>query len=198
MGFTIPRGALNVYSATGHAPDTPRWNMLQARMDLNPGRFSFYHPTLAPLLTDAKCVGLLPAGKFYDGLRDRYGLNPDRFTRNHRLLGKLLKQDALTRQHCGPCQAGNNPSEDPGVLPEVLVPPTNTAVTRPDPTTPTFPSDPGVTNPGTLTPSDPTPPVATVPEPATSIQLGIGLICIAVISLRKRKRNANLHASAIC
>lgn len=202
MGYMIPRHALNVYSQTGHAPDTPRWNMLQSRMELNPGRFSFYHPTLAPLLTDAKCVGVLPQGKFYNALRDRFGLNPNRFTRNHPLLGKLLARDAVASAHCQ-CNTGSNPpGTPPQVSPEILVPPTDTTVTTPttptDPTTPTNPTDPtNPTNPGTITPTDPTDPTNPanpVPEPAAVIQLAIGLICLGVFAILKRKKIAYLQA----
>ncbi|AGA31287.1 hypothetical protein [Singulisphaera acidiphila] len=197
MGLVVSRYALNYYSQTGHAPPTPRWQMLAGRMELNSSRFTSYHPTLAPLLTDAKCIGMLPGGKFYNELRVRYAINPQRFTHYHPFLGKLLERDANAREHCA-----NNPihipSEPPSVSPETLVPPTTPPVTPPtqppEPYVP--PTDPG-TNPGTTVPTDPTDPVTTVPEPATAIQFGIGLICIGVYTVFKRKKNAYLKLAPI-
>ncbi len=136
--------------------------MLQSRMELNPGRFSFYHPTLALVDRTPSAWVCSRRRKFYNALRDRFGLNPNRFTRNHppprqttgprrRSVGRTAS--AMYRQQ--------PPRDAPQVSPRDLGPPTDTTVTTPttptDPTTPTNPTDPtNPTNPGTITPADPT------------------------------------------
>lgn len=171
MGLVIPMHALTMYSYTGHAPDSPRWEGLQSRMDINAGRFTFYHPTLAPVLTDSAKIGLLPEGKFYDNLRGRYERNTARFTHYHPKLSKLLERDAQVRL----CL-----SEIPIPPLECLVIPPGVLCKPPDPGHPGYPGDPGC-------PVDPVPPVV-VPEPATSVQFGIGLVLCGVAALVRKRR----------
>ena len=80
------------YQVTGEAPDTPYWNALSKRYDLNPDRFTRNHPNLGGFFEPPDCddAMLLPNTKLINLLQDRYELNKERFSRYHPWWGKLF------------------------------------------------------------------------------------------------------------
>lgn len=170
MAIEIPRKALLSYSYTGQPPETHRWEAIEARHDLNPGRFDRNHPTLAGLFTQPHCLGELPKSPFYDFLRRRYEINPARFTHYHPFLGRLLARDHEARLHCDTGQGGVlTPGPPLTLFPDVPI------------SLPSIPV-PTVTHPG----GGPVTPAGFIAEPSTFLLLTIGLILSGLYAFLRR------------
>lgn len=106
------------YSTTGHMPDTPAWNALEARHDLDPERFDAHHPTLAGLFTPTSCVGKLPDTPFWGDKENRYLTNPARFATHHPLfLAEIVARSIVAKSICHSVGGGFCPPFPPCVPP---------------------------------------------------------------------------------
>ncbi|GIW85923.1 MAG: hypothetical protein KatS3mg108_0247 [Isosphaeraceae bacterium] len=168
MGLLPLQRGLRHYSLHGELPNTPFWNRLEARRDLNPTPFERNHPALAGLFEKAEVPGLMPDTPYWNNLRQRYEINPARFKHYHPFLGRLIERDDRVRD-----SLQNPPSPPPPPItppPPVIQPPAG-----------------GGSSGGSVNPPGGGGGSTIIPEPSSALLFAIGLLGCALLAGRRRK-----------
>lgn len=161
------------YSKSGTLPNSPYWESMATKQSRNPDVFARNNPSLPGFFVRPTTLGMLPQGRFFDNLRQRYDINGPRFMRYHACWGPLVRRDFLARQRT--LTPTVLPTTAPALVPQDLSMPMPqvgsgelTAVPPPGPV--------------------PIPGATAVPEPSSFALFGLGVVGVWVVRRARGRR----------